>query len=123
MGFLQCLGDLASQTKRCRQRHPAVAQPAIKCFSGDVFHNQEHDVPFFANFKDFANVGMIKCGGRYRLTAETFLCLPVSRQGGRQQLNGDLTIEPWISRLEYNAHAALPNWGKDLVGTKASSGS
>jgi hypothetical protein len=66
---------------------------------------------------------MIQCGDRHRLTAETFLCLPVSCQGGRQQLNGDLTIQPWISRLEHNSHAALPNWGEDLVGTKASSSS
>jgi hypothetical protein len=62
---------------------------------------------FFAYFEDFANVGMIKTGGRHRLTAETFLCLPVSCQGGRQQLNGDLAIQPCISRLEHSSHAAL----------------
>jgi hypothetical protein len=123
MGFLQCLGDLASQTKCFGQRHPAVPQPAIERFSSDVFHNQEHGIPFFANFEDFANVGMIKCGGRHRLTAETFLCLPVSCQGERKQLYGYLTIEPWIARVEHNAHATLANWGKDLVGTKASAGS
>jgi hypothetical protein len=76
-----------------------------------------------ANFEDLANIGMIERGGRHRLTAETFLCLSVSCQGGRQQLNGDLTIEPWVSRLEHHSHTALPDWGKDLVGTKASSGS
>ncbi|HZQ18216.1 MAG TPA: hypothetical protein VFA90_05800 [Terriglobales bacterium] len=70
---------------------------------------QEHGIPFFAYFEDFANVGMIQCGDRPRLTAETFLCLPVSCQVRRQQLNGELTIQPWISRLEHNSHAALPD--------------
>jgi hypothetical protein len=95
----------------------------IERFSGDVFHHQEHGIRFFAYFEDFANVGMIQCGDRHRLTAETFLCLPVSCQGGRQQLNGDLTTQPWISRLEHNSHAALPDERKDLVGTKARAGS
>jgi hypothetical protein len=58
---------------------------------------------------------------RHSFEAETFPRFPVSCHAGRQRLDGDLTIEPWVACAVYDSHAALANRAENLIGTKANS--
>jgi len=60
---------------------------------------------------------VIERGGGHRLAAEAFARVRVTGHLGQQELDGDLTIEPWVAGAIYNAHAALTNASEDLIGT------
>ena len=85
-------------------------------FAGDVLHHEEQRIAVLANFEDLADVGMIDRGHGHRLAAQTLARVRVSRRLGRQQLDGDLTIEPRVVGAIDLAHASRPEGGQNLVG-------
>jgi hypothetical protein len=42
---------------------------------------------------------------------------------GGQELDGDLTIKPWVECTVYHTHGALTDTGEDFIGAEASAGS
>jgi hypothetical protein len=80
------------------------------------------DCTVFANFENLADVRMNDRGYGHRLAAQTLARVRVDRQLARQQLDGDLTIEPRIAGAIDLAHAAGPEGGHNLVAAESHAG-
>ena len=65
---------------------------------------------------------MIDRGDGHRLAAQTLARVRVSRQLARQQLDGDLTIEPRVAGAIDLAHASGPEGGHNLVAAESRAG-
>ena len=90
--------------------------------AGDVLHHQEQRVAVFANLENLADVRMIDRGHGHRLAAQTLARVRVSRQLARQQLDGNLTIEPRVAGAIDLAHASGPEGGHNLVAAESRAG-
>jgi hypothetical protein len=88
-------------------------------FAGDVLHHEEERIAVLADFKDLADVGMIERGHRHRLAPQALARTRVGRRLGRQQLDGDATIETRIVGEIDFAHGSRAHGGQNLVGTEA----
>ena len=119
MGFLKRLGDLPGDVQGVGQRQPAVLQPAVQRFAGDVLHHEEERIAVLADFKDLADVGMIERGHGHRLAPQALARTRISRRLGRQQLDGDATIETRIVGEIDFAHGSRADGGQNFVGTEA----
>ena len=122
MGFLERLGDLSCHPQRIGQRECAVLQPAVQRFARDVLHDEEQRIAIFANFENLADVGMINRRHCHRLAAQTLARVRVSRELARQQLDGDLTIQPRVAGAIDLAHSAGSEGGDNLVATEPRAG-
>ena len=71
---------------------------------------------------DRRDVGMIQCGERLRLAPESGEAVRVVREGSRQNLQGDIAIQPSVASPVHLAHAAGAEERDDLVGTDACRG-
>jgi hypothetical protein len=83
---------------------------------------QDAEAYYSRNFEDLANIRVVKRGGGHRLVAEAFPRLLVGGRVGGQDLDGDLTIKPWVEGTVYNTHAAFTNTGEDFIRAEASAG-
>src|SRR5436309_3223147 len=65
---------------------------------------------------------MVERGHGHRLSAQTLARVRVSGQLAWQQLDGDLTIEPWVAGAIHLAHASGPERGQNLIGAEPRAG-
>jgi hypothetical protein len=65
---------------------------------------------------------MIHGGDRHRLAPQTLARADVAGQIVRQQLDRDLTIEPWIASAIHHAHAALTEAVEDFIRAEVRAG-
>ena len=69
-----------------------------------------------------ADMRMIECGDAPRLALETGLELGVGCEQRREDLDGDRSSEPGVSRLIHLAHSPCADQRDDLVRTEAGAG-
>src|SRR4051794_27870592 len=121
VGLLQGFGDLAGHVQCIGESHTAFLQAAMQRYAGDKLHHQKQRVAVFADFEDLANIRMVKRGSCPCLAAQPFTRLRVGSYFRRQELNGDLTIQPRVARTVYHAHATLTDAGMDFIRTQPAS--
>jgi hypothetical protein len=115
MRFLQRFGDFSRDVQNFGKRHFAALQALMERFSADPFHHHEWLTCVFADFEDFADVGVIEGGGGNSLSAEAFAGLCIGGERGRQELDGDVTIKPHITGSIDHTHATFANVGEDFI--------
>ena len=69
-----------------------------------------------------ADVWVVQGGDGSRFLLEALPRLRVGRERAREHLDGNRAIEARVARAIDLAHAAGPDWGDDLVRTKACAG-
>ena len=69
----------------------------------------------FIDLVDVADVGVIECGGRFRLSPEPRLNFLVAEQVSRQEFQSYRTLEVRVLSLVNDTHAALAELPGDLV--------
>jgi hypothetical protein len=80
---------------------------------------EEKRIAVLADFKDLADVGMIERGHRHRLPPQALARTRISCGFGRQQLDGDSTIETRVVGNIDFAHGSRADGGQNFVGTEA----
>jgi hypothetical protein len=65
---------------------------------------------------------MVQRSERFRFALKASESIVIRRQGPRQNLDGDVAIEPRVPRPIDLAHAAGPEGGKNLVRAEADAG-
>ncbi len=69
-----------------------------------------------ADVVDGQDVRMRQCRNRAGLAIEPLTGLRVGQRGGRDRLDGDLTLQPGIARAIHLAHSPLAKCLDDLYG-------
>ena len=88
-----------------------------------VFQHQVVDATLMADVVERADVGVLEGGDGARLALEALAELAARGEMLRQDLDGDLAVEPRVARAIHLAHAAGADGGKDLVRAEGGPGS
>ena len=119
MGFLERLGDLSGHAQGIGQRQ-CGRSCSRRCSVSPAMYSitRNSASPSSPISKILQMYGMIDRGDGHRLAAQAFARVRVGGQRGRQQLDGDLTIEPRVAGAIDLAHSAGAEGGNNLVGAK-----
>ena len=91
------VGDLAQDPSRLvRREHAALVQALGEVVAVDVRHHEEDELLLLVDGVDRDDVRMRELRGRLRLAEEARLDLAAERQLGRQQLDRDLPLQPFV---------------------------
>ena len=71
------------------------------------------------NIVKCADVRVTECGNRARLAIESRLGLRIADTSSGQDFDGDIAVEPRVSRAIDLTHPSGTNGGDDFVGTEA----
>ena len=85
----------------------------------DKFHHEGPDTVGLVQPVDRGDVGVIQRGEDFRFALKPCHSFRVSNEGLRQDLDGNVAIEPCVARPIYFAHSASPEGGENLVRTEA----
>ena len=115
---LERVGDVAGNAQGVRQwqrgRRQAIGQRG-------PLHQLHHDGPLgrpgVLEAVDGGDVGMAQCRERPGLALEPREPLSITSEGGRQNLDRDVAIEPGVACAKHLPHAALAEERLDLVGS------
>ena len=97
-------GDLRRQSQSFLGRYRSVERVAVQ-----ILHDQEVNAILIADVVQGTDVRMIQRGDRASFLLETLACLRIIGQVRGQDLDGDRTIEPGVSRLVDLTHPTSPD--------------
>jgi hypothetical protein len=107
------LGDLARDRQRFVERYRSARDSLREIFPLDEFHHE--GVAF--DPVDGCDVGMVERRQHLRFAREPRQPIRIEREGLRQDLDRDVTIELGIPCAIDDAHATFADLGDDLVGS------
>ena len=113
-GF-QSRGDLHRDRTGFEGRDRAALETLREVFALDEFHHEEANAVALLEAIDGGDVRVLQARERSGFALEAGLAFRVCRHLGRQHLEGDLTVQLGVAGAEYLAHAALAQFGGDLV--------
>ena len=93
----------------------ALANRSFERSSLDVLHRDEANSIGFPDFIDVTNVGMVQRRCRPRFPHESAVGINLSQRPVSQYLDRNRTVELQIHRTVDGAHAALAQFGGDLI--------
>ena len=102
-------GDLGRDSSRIRQRQPAPSQSRGERLAVDQLEYQGADAVVLLEAVDRADVRMIERGEDARFATEARQSFGVLRQKRRQDLDGNVALQPGVARAIHLAHAAGPD--------------
>ena len=111
---LQRVADLRDDAQRLRGRQPSRALHLPQVHAVDELHQQVVQAARLAEVVDGDDVRVLKAREGARLAREALGEARVARDGGRQNLERDQSVEPRLPRLVDGAHAALADQFEDL---------
>ena len=117
------LGDLLRNRERLRERNRALCDPLGKRRAFNQLHDQRMDPVRVFESVDVCDVRMVERRQHLRFALETRESLRVGGEEVRQNLDGDVTVQPRVACPIDFAHSAGPEGGQDFVGAEASAGS
>ena len=114
VGGVQRVGDLSRDGQRLANRKRAAVQPIGERFALHELEDQRPDrgLPGSRRRVDLldamngADMRMIERGQDARLALEAREAIRIGREQCRQQLDGDVSIEPGVARAIHLAHAS-----------------
>ena len=113
-------GDLTRDGQRLVERDWAAFQPLCQIVALDEFHHEGADaVGHVVQAVDSGDVGVIQRGEDFRFPLKPRHSFRISNEGLRQDLDGDIAIEPRVARPIHFTHPASPKGGENLVRTEA----
>ncbi len=81
----------------------------------DQLHGDEGHSLGFVDLVDDGDVRMLECGGGLRFLHEPALAIGVGHQLRRQDLEGDLAVQPHVDGAVDDPHAAAADFVDDTV--------
>ena len=92
-----------------------LSDPLGQTLAVDVLHDDEDTVVFFADFVDGADVGVVECGGGFRLVDQPSPGQIAPHAALGQHLDGDLAAERGVFRKKDLTHPARTQFPDDAV--------
>ena len=86
-------------------------------FTFQVLEHKEVDAFLRADVVKNADVGMVQAGHGARLAFEALATCWIAGELGRQDFNGNRSVEAGVTGAIHLAHPACTEWRKDLVRT------
>src|SRR5262245_30610648 len=114
--------DLNRACQDVVDRERTLSKAIGQRYALEVLHDQERGPAILADVVERADVRMVQPGDRAGFAMDPRAELRVSRQCGREDLDGDRTVEASVARLVNLAHATGADRGGDLKGTQSLSG-
>ncbi len=114
VGCVQRICHFDTQRDGSRDIEGLAADVLAKRLTVEQLHHQKRMARRLTDVVYCANIGMIQRRSGACLALDT-LSGSLRCKWLRQNLDGNLAIEPRVPRLIYLTHAALPDGGKDLV--------
>ena len=114
MRRLERLSDLFRDTQRLVERHAAARKPFGKRRALDELHDERVGAVRFFESVHVRDVWMVQRCQQARFAAETGDPFGIEAGRIRQNLDGDLAIDPCIAAAIHLAHAADTNEGEDF---------
>src|SRR5579859_1213133 len=93
----------------------AFGEALTECFAGNVLHDEEVDVVLDVEVVDRADVWMVEFGQGQGFLAESFARRVLSQLSGREDFQGNISVEPLIARSIDNAHSTGADLFEDMV--------
>ena len=88
----------------------------------DKFHHESGHLPALFEAVYGGDIRMVQRSEHFRFTLKASQSVRIRRQGGRQNLDGDLTFQLGIGGTIHLPHAAFTNLGGDLVDAETGAG-
>src|SRR5262245_47004888 len=120
-GF-ECIENLAREGERVFDRDWTSAHPFGERLPLNQFEDQVALTIGLGEVIDRGDVGMIQGSDGLRLTMESRDAIGILRMRGRQNLDGDLSIELGVLGSVDLAHATCPEQIKDFKGAESRAG-
>jgi len=122
VGFLQSLGDLASQRQRLFEWEGAGFQTLRERRALDELHDEGFGVLALLQAEDRGDVRVMQLGQELCLALETRQTLPVFDERRGEHLDRHVTLQLGVGRAVDLPHPALAQRGGDLVGAETNAG-
>ena len=119
---LERFGDLPGDRQRLGDRHRSALDQRRKIVALDQLHHQRADAVRFLEAVDVRDVGVIERCEHLGFAGEAGQALGVLGEVLRQDLDGDVAVEPGVARAVDLPHASLTELGGDLVRTESRAG-
>src|ERR1051326_8468947 len=116
MCLFQGVGDLNAEFHDLRYRDRASFQTISESFPVDVLHDEEVTTILSADVVQYAYVRVIQAGDDLRFALKALATNGVGRDIGRENLDGDCTLEADVSRTIHFSHSAHAESCDDLIG-------
>ena len=115
MGRCQPLRNLYPIVDNFTDRQRAALQPVAKRLALQELRNKVRRSVVQPHLVHGQNIGVIQGGRRTRLLFETAQPVRLGRRKPRQNLDGDVAIQPRVPGAIHLAHASRPNERNDFV--------
>src|SRR5437016_11390551 len=116
MRFIQCVRDLRTHVEHLLQPQRPLLQTLRQRFTFETLHYQIVDSVLMTDVVQHADMWMIQVRDGFCFALEPLLVHRIRRKLRRQNLDGDTTLQPRITRAVHLAHAARTQWREDFVG-------
>jgi len=116
------LGDLRREGQRLIGRDRPARDAPRQVFSLDQFHHQGRDAAAFFQPVDTGDVRVVQGRENLRLARESRQAVGVMGKCFWEDLDGDVPVQLRVTRTEHLPHAALADWGGDVVNAEAGAG-
>ena len=113
VGVFERFGYLAAVSNHLLRTHWRVRRS--QCSSLDMLHGDEDKPVLFTDFVDGADVGMVEGRGHLGLADQACASRLVASHLGRQDLQNDIAVQPFIPGKISHTHAASPDGFDDVV--------
>ena len=113
VGVFERFGYLAAVSNHLLRTHWRVRRS--QCSSLDMLHGDEDKSVLFTDFVDGADVGMVERRSHLGLADQACASRLVASHLGRQDLQNDLAVQPFIPGKISHTHAASPDGFDDVV--------
>ena len=106
---------LLSQLDDLRFRQSSRDRPLLQGDSGYEFHRQKVEVLFGVKIVDRGDIGVVELGEGHGFPAEALSRLLIGKSPGRQDFQGDVPFQAFVSGPIDNAHAAGPDFFDNAI--------
>ena len=120
---LERLRDLLRDRQRFVERDRAARNTLREIVALDEFHHEGLDAVGVLQPVDGGDMRVIQGGEHFRLALKTREPIVISRERWRQDLDGDLTLQPGVRPSIHLTHFTFANPGGHFVRAEASTGS